>query len=67
MKEISSLATFAVGVVCFVMFLTTVKPDAPIEIRAAGVSGHCRTNTTGTNGCGLHLFAAISEAVVRRP
>ena len=62
MKEIVSLATFTVGVLCFVMFLVVVKPDAPIAIQASNTPAD--SHTSGTRG-GLHLFAAVSEAVLR--
>jgi hypothetical protein len=35
MKEVLSLATFALGVLCFVAFVTTVKPTAVSAIQAA--------------------------------
>jgi hypothetical protein len=35
MKEVLSLATFALGMLCFVAFVTTVKPTAISAIQAA--------------------------------
>ena len=58
MKEVLSLATFALGVLCFVAFVTTVKPTAIGAIQAA--PDYCRTDSSGMRGCDLHLFAAAS-------
>jgi hypothetical protein len=64
MKEVLSLATFALGVLCFVAFVTTVKPTAISAIQAA--PDDCRTDPSGMRGCDLHAFAAVSGAV-RQP
>ena len=56
MKEVLSLATFALGVLCFVAFVTTVKPTAISAIQAA--PNYCRTDSSGMVGCDLHVFAA---------
>jgi hypothetical protein len=64
MKEILSLATFALGALCFVAFVTTVKPTAIGPIQAA--PDHCQSNSSGMRGCDLPVFAALSGAV-RRP
>jgi hypothetical protein len=64
MKEVLSLATFALGVICFVVFVTTVKPTAISAIQAA--PDYCRRDSSSMRGCDLHLFAAVSDAV-RQP
>ena len=61
MKEVLSLATFALGVLCLVAFVTTVKPTAISAIRAA--PDYCRRDSSGMRGCDLHLLAAVSGAV----
>ena len=61
MKEVFSLATFALGVLCFAAFVTTVKPTAISAIQAASVD--CQTDPSGMRGCDLHAFAAVSGAV----
>ena len=63
MKELLSLATFALGVLCFAVFLTTVKPTAISAIQAA--PDYCRRDSSGMRGCDLHLLAAVSGAVRR--
>ena len=63
MKEISSLATFALGVLCFVAFVTTVRSTAIRAVHAA--PDYCRWDS-GMRGCDLHVFAAVSGAV-RQP
>jgi hypothetical protein len=45
MKEVLSLATFALGVLCFVAFVTTVKPTAISAIQAA--PDYCRRDSSG--------------------
>jgi hypothetical protein len=64
MKEVLSLATFALGLLCFVAFATTVKPTAISAIQAA--PDYCRSDSSGMRGCDLHVFAAVSGAV-RQP
>lgn len=61
MKEVMSLATFALAVLCFAAFVTTVKPTAIGAIQAA--PDHCRSNSSGVRECDLHVFAAVSGAV----
>jgi hypothetical protein len=64
MKEVSSLATFALVMLCFMTFVTTVKPVAISVAQAA--PDHCRSDSSGTRGCNLHIFAAVSGAL-RQP
>ena len=45
MNEVLSLATLALGVLCFVAFVTTVKPTAISAIQAA--PDYCRTDPFG--------------------
>jgi hypothetical protein len=66
MKDALTLVTSALGVVCFVMFITTVKPDAMSAVPPPGKPEVCQTHGSWTRGCGLHLFAAASGAVVRQ-
>jgi hypothetical protein len=65
-KDVMSVATFAIAMMCFVSFLNIVRPEAPFAVQAASVADACQTSSSGKRGCGLHLFAAISEAVVQR-
>ena len=64
MKEVMSLATFALGVLCFVAFVTTVRPTAISAVQA--VPDYCRRDSSGMRGCDLHVFAAVSGAL-RQP
>ena len=66
MKDVMSAATFAIAMICFVSFLNIVRPEAPFAVQAATAADPCETSSFGKPGCGLHLFAAVSEAVVRR-
>jgi hypothetical protein len=63
MKEVLSLAMFALSVLCFVAFVTTLRPPAVSAIQAAP---DCRKLSSGMRGCDLHVFAAVSGAV-RQP
>ena len=60
MKEVMSLAMFALGVLCFVAFVTTVRPTAISAIQAA--PDYCRRDTSVMRGCDLHVFAPASGA-----
>jgi hypothetical protein len=42
MKDVLSLATFAIGVLCFVVFVTTVKPDAISAAPASSKPEYCK-------------------------
>ena len=57
MKEVLSVAMFTLYVLCFVAFVTMVRPTAISAIQAA--PDHCRHSW----GCELHVFAAVSGAV----
>jgi hypothetical protein len=46
MKDVFSLATFAIVALCFVVFVTTLKPVAIIAARAPGV-GQCSAAPEG--------------------
>ena len=61
MKDVLSLVTFALGVLCIVAFVTTVRPTAISAIQAA--PDYCRKDSSGMRGCDLHLLAAVSGAV----
>jgi len=60
MKEVFSLAMFALGVLCFAAFVTMVKPTAISAIQVA--PDYRRTDPSGMPGCDLHAFAAVSGA-----
>ena len=64
MKEVLSLAMFALSVLCFVAFVTTLRPTAVSAIQAA--PDYCRRHSSVMRGCDLHLFATASAAV-RQP
>ncbi len=60
MREVLSLATFALGVLCFVAFVAAVKPNAFAAAETPNKPAHCQTDGSQTRGCGLHVFAAAS-------
>jgi hypothetical protein len=61
MKEVLSLATFALGLLCLVAFVTTVKPTAVGAIQAA--PGYCRTASSGMRDAiyEAHLLLPVWE------
>ena len=65
MKDVMSVATFAIAMMCFVSFLNIVRPEAPFAVQAASAADPCQTSSSGKPGCGLHIFA-VSETVLRR-
>jgi hypothetical protein len=67
MKDVLTLVTFALGAVCFVAFVTTVKPDAMSAVPPPAKLEVCQTHGSWTRGCGSHLFAAASDALIRSP
>jgi hypothetical protein len=42
MKDVLSLATLAIGALCFVVFVTTVKPDAVSAVPASSKPEYCK-------------------------
>ena len=66
MKDILSLVTFALAALCFVVFVTTVKPDAMSAVPPPSKSAVCQTHASWTRGCGLRVFAETSDTIVRQ-
>jgi hypothetical protein len=64
MKEIMSLATFVLSVLCLVTFVTTVRPTAISVVQ--GANDYCRRDSSDMRGCDSHVFAAVSGAA-RQP
>ena len=59
MKDVLSLATFAIGALCFVVFVTTVKPDAISAVPASSKPEYCNMQASGAQRCDVHVFAAV--------
>ena len=59
MKDVLSLATFAIGALCFVVFVTTVKPDAISAGPASSKPEYCKMQASSAQGCRVHVFAAV--------
>jgi len=64
MKDVLSLATFAAVLMCFVIFITALKPAAIMPVRAANTSDLCRSDALARRGCGLRVFADVRAAVL---
>ena len=63
MKEVLSLAIFAVGVLCFVTFVTTVKPTAINAVQWTNKPDYCLMEFSGVRRCGSQVLAAASGAI----
>jgi hypothetical protein len=61
MKEVLSLATFALGVLCFLVFFTALKPLAVTAATGPANAAYCSTKTSPTLACQSRLFAAVSS------
>jgi hypothetical protein len=58
MKEALGLCTFAVGVLCFVAFLTVLKPHGISAVRGLASAERCEAEPRSAPWCGKQ---AISE------
>ena len=64
MKDVWSLAIFAIGALCLVTFVTTVKPDAIKAVPASSKSEHWKRQACGARGCRVHVFAAVRSRLM---
>src|SRR5258708_4337479 len=63
MKDVLSLTTFAIGALCFVVFVTTVKPDAISAVPASSKPEYCKMQASGVSiGVGSRRRSA-SQAI----
>jgi hypothetical protein len=53
MREVLSLATFVLGVLCFVAFVTAVKPNAFAAAEAPNKPAHCQTDDSQRRGLAI--------------
>ena len=63
MREVLSLATFAIGMLCFVAFVTRVKPNAINAVEWTNKPDYCLTELSGVRGCGTQVLAATLGAI----
>jgi hypothetical protein len=61
MKEVLSLATFALGVLCFVVFFAALKPLAVTAATGPANPAYCSTKASPALACQSHVFAAVSS------
>jgi hypothetical protein len=61
MKDVLCLATFTVGALCFLAFVTTVKPIAIGAVPALSKPEYCKMPVPGAQGCRAHVFAAVGS------
>jgi len=61
MKDVLCLVTFAIGALCFLAFVTTVKPNAISAVPASSTPEHCKMQIPGVHGCRAHVFAAVGS------
>ena len=63
MKDVLTLAVFAAKVLCLMVFVAVLKPDGSIgAIRTSTKPVDCRMERSGTQECGLNVFAAASRS-----
>jgi len=62
MKEVLSVFTFGIGALCFVVFITVLKPNAISAASRPSKPEYCNSEASPTHRCPLHIFAAISGA-----
>jgi hypothetical protein len=63
MKEVLSLFTFVIGALCFVAFVTTVKPNAINAVQWTNKPDYCLMEFSGVRRCGSQVLAAASGAI----
>ena len=51
MKELLSVFTFGIGTLCFVVFVTVVKPDAISAIPGPSKAEYCKAEAWPVHGC----------------
>jgi hypothetical protein len=66
MKDVLSLAVFVGKVLCFMVFVSVLKPDSRIgAVQTSTNPADCRMERSGMQECGLNVFAAASQADAR--
>jgi hypothetical protein len=65
MKEVLSLFTFAIGALCFVVFVTVFKPDAVSVVPATSKPESCNAEVSPKHGCRQDVLAAVSGRIFR--
>lgn len=55
MREVLSLFTFAIAAMCFVVFMTVVKPDAASAVPPSSKALHCKAGASPAPVCRLHF------------
>jgi hypothetical protein len=61
MKEVLSVFTFGIGALCFVAFLTALKPLAVTAATGLANPAYCSTKASPTLARQAHVFAAVSS------
>jgi hypothetical protein len=57
MKEALSLCTFGVGALCFVTFLTVLKPHGISAVRGLAAAEHCEAEPSSAHRCGKEAMS----------
>ena len=58
MKDALCLTLFAIGALCFMVFLTVLKPDAIVAAQASSKPEYCKMQASAAQECRLPVFAA---------
>lgn len=67
MKEVLSLFTFAIGALCFVVFVARFKPDAISAVPAPTKLARCSTQASSPPACRPHVLTALAADLMGRP
>jgi hypothetical protein len=59
MKDVLSLAAFAIKVLCLVVFVNILKPDGIRTAQAPGAPEHCERARSQAQTCGSGAVAAV--------
>jgi hypothetical protein len=60
MKEVLSVFTFGIGALCFMVFVTVLKPNAISAVPGPSKPEYCNREASPEYRCPPHVFAAIS-------
>jgi hypothetical protein len=56
MKEVLSVFTFGIGALCFVVFVTVLKPNAVSAVPGLSKPEYCNREASPKHLCPLHVF-----------
>ena len=64
MKDVFCVTAFIGKLLCPMVFLSALRPDNIVAVRASMEPAYCKTEHSRMQGCGLNALAAVSSADV---